>query len=152
MHLATIVPTEIFQALADPTRIRLVKLLDSSGEEACLCELVDSLLEPQYKLSRHIKTLKHAGLLSASKEGRWIYHRLVGAPGRLHFLYQFVRTLSNDDGIFAADLQRFRARLRLRRAGRCRVGMQTAHLAVSDYSDRARPGTGRNQSRKGKSL
>ena len=63
MHSINIKPQEIFQALADPTRIRIVHLLAHTGEEACLCELVDSLMEPQYKLSRHLKILRQAGLL-----------------------------------------------------------------------------------------
>lgn len=77
MHSINIKPSEIFQALADPTRIRIVRLLAETREEACLCELVDSILEPQYKLSRHVKVLRQAGLLTAEKEGRWVYHRLV---------------------------------------------------------------------------
>ena len=81
MHSINIKPSEIFQALADPTRIRIVRLLAETREEACLCELVDSILEPQYKLSRHVKVLRQAGLLTAEKEGRWVYHRLVeGIP------------------------------------------------------------------------
>ena len=54
-----------------------MRLLAMTGEETCLCELVDSLLEPQYKLSRHLKIIRQAGLLTAEKEGRWVYHRLV---------------------------------------------------------------------------
>jgi ArsR family transcriptional regulator len=77
MHTINVKPQDIFQALADPIRIRIIRLLAQTGEETCLCELVDSLLEPQYKLSRHVKILRQAGLLSAEKEGRWIYHRLV---------------------------------------------------------------------------
>ena len=70
MHLITVKPEEVFQALADRTRIRIMRLLVDTGEEICLCELVDSLQELQYKLSRHLKTLRQAGLLSAIKDGR----------------------------------------------------------------------------------
>ena len=58
----------------------MVRLLAVTKEELCLCEMVDSLLEPQYKLSRHLKILKQSGLLTAQKEGRWVYHRLVTPP------------------------------------------------------------------------
>lgn len=67
MHLVTVKPEEVFQALADPTRIRVVRLLLGSGEEICLRELVDSLQKPQYKLSRHLKPLRQAGLLKPSR-------------------------------------------------------------------------------------
>lgn len=132
MHAIHIKPQEIFQALADPTRIRIVRLLAETGEEACVCELVDSLLEPQYKLSRHIKVLRQAGLLSAEKDGRWIYHRLVYGVGYLDLAYEMLRALPDSDGLFARDLQNFRQRMRLREDGRCRVGIQTASLAAAE--------------------
>ena len=68
MHLIKTQPEAIFQALSDPIRIRVIRLLNVTDEEACLCELVDSLLEPEYKLSRHIKILKSSGLLTARKD------------------------------------------------------------------------------------
>ncbi len=130
MHTINIKTQEIFQALADPTRIRIVHLLAETGEEACLCELVDSLLEPQYKLSRHVKTLRQAGLLSAEKDGRWVYHRLVRGVRYLELAYDMLRALPDVDGLFAQDLRNFRERMCLREGGRCRVGIQTASLAA----------------------
>ena len=130
MHLINIQPQDLFQALADPTRIRIMHLLAMTGEEACLCELVDSLLEPQYKLSRHLKILRQAGLLTAEKEGRWVYHRLVHGIRYLEPLYQMLEALPDSDGVFAADLARFRERMCLREGGRCRVGIQNPELAV----------------------
>lgn len=46
MHLITVKCEEVFQALADATRIRIVRLLADTGEEICLCELVEILQEP----------------------------------------------------------------------------------------------------------
>ena len=107
-----------------------MRLFTMTGEEACLCELVDSLLEPQYKLSRHLKILKQAGLLTAEKEGRWVYHRLVQEIQYLVPLYQMLEALPDSDGVFAADLARFRERMCLREGGCCRVGIQNPELAV----------------------
>lgn len=120
----------MFQALADPTRLRIVRLLAVAKEEACLCELVDSLLEQQYKLSRHLKILKESGLLAAEKEGRWVYHRVVADRPYLESVYATIKLLPDVEREFAADLARFRARMRLRKGGRCRVGIQTPELAV----------------------
>ncbi len=124
MHVLNIKPETVFQALSDPLRIRIVRLLSETGQEACLCELVDSLLEPQYKLSRHIKTLKQAGLLSASKDGRWIYHRLVVNTDYLINLYKMIILIPDQDGQYKEDLQRFSKRMSLRESGRCRIGIQ----------------------------
>lgn len=132
MHVIHIKPWEIFQALADPTRIRIVRLLVETGEEACLCELVDSLLQPQYKLSRHVKILRQAGLLSADKDGRWVYHRLVRGVSYLELAYDMLLALPDADGLFAHDLNNFRQRMCLREDGRCRVGIQTAALSAAE--------------------
>lgn len=132
MHVIHVKPEIVFQSLADPTRIRIVRLLVSTRDEACLCELVDSLLEPQYKLSRHVKALRAAGVLSAEKSGRWVYHRLVTDQQYLDHIQQSIKVLADPKRVFAQDLARFRARMRLRENGRCRIGIQTRQLAVSE--------------------
>ena len=130
MHLITVKPEEVFQALADRTRIRIMRLLEDTGEEICLCELVDSLQELQYKLSRHLKTLRQAGLLSAIKDGRWLYHRLVTGSPTMGPLSDLIRSVPDEDDVFSGDLARFRERICLREDGRCRVGIQTSDLAT----------------------
>ena len=137
MHIVNIKPEVVFQALADPTRIRVLRVLAASHEEACLCELVDSLLEPQYKVSRHLKVLRQVGLLAAEKEGRFVYHQLVLRHPHLKPLYAAIRALPDGDGTFGADLRRFRARMRLRESGRCRIGIQTASLAGAPQETRS---------------
>lgn len=129
MHIIAIDASELFQSLADPTRLRIARLLAASREECCLCELVDSLLEPQYKLSRHLKILRQSGLLTAQKDGRWVYHRLVTGRPYLARLHAMLRSLPDVQGTFEADLARFRKRMCLREAGRCRIGIQTAELS-----------------------
>ena len=94
------VPIEdIFQALCDRTRLRIVRLMATTREEACLCELVDSLVEPQYKLSRHLKVLRQVGLLAAEKDGRWVYHRLVQEPKHLKAVFKLIASLPDDESI-----------------------------------------------------
>jgi len=131
MHLVSVPPGQLFAALADQTRLRIVRVLAQTGEEACLCELVDSLLEPQYKLSRHVRQLRQTGLLSAEREGRWIYHRLVKRDAHLRRLYAAILSLPDPERMFEADVQRFRGRMCLREDGRCRVGIQTKHLMAA---------------------
>lgn len=132
MHLVAVRAPEVFQALADPTRLRIVRLLATTREESCLCELVDSLQEPQYKLSRHLKILRQSGLLTAEKDGRWVYHRMVTGRSHLSRLWAAIRVIPDANGEFAADLARFRKRMSLREDGRCRVGIQTPELAVGE--------------------
>lgn len=129
MHMINIATETVFQALADGTRLRLLRLLATTGEEICLCEFVDSLTEPEYNLSRHLKMLRQSGLVSATKEGRWVYHRLVTEPGYLISLWELVKALPDPAKKFTADAKRFRARMKLREDGRCRIGIQTRELA-----------------------
>ncbi len=130
MQIITIQPEALFQSLADETRLRIIRLLSTTDEEACLCELVDSLREPTYKLSRHLKILRQAGLLSSHKDGRWVYHRLVLKPPYLETLYATVRALPDPDQAYQADLARFKERMCLREGGRCRVGILSDALKV----------------------
>ncbi len=128
MHILTITPEALFQALSDSTRLRIIHLLAMTDEEICLCELVDVLLEPQYKLSRHLKVLRQAGLLTSQKEGRWVYHRLTKNPDYLQQLYTLVRSLPDPDDAYSTDLKHFKNRMALREEGRCRVGILSDDL------------------------
>lgn len=128
MQVIEVYPTLTFQALSDATRLRIMRLLAVSREEACLCELVDSLQESQYKLSRHLKILRQTGLLDATKDGRWVYHRLVTKPSHLEALFEVVASLPDPQGVYSADQKRFHERLRHRDDGRCRVGVLTEAL------------------------
>lgn len=64
-----------FIALADPTRLRCLLLLASEGE-LCVCEFTHALDESQPKISRHLATLREAGIVSDRREGLWIHYRI----------------------------------------------------------------------------
>ncbi len=128
MHILTINPESLFQALSDTTRLRIVRLLATTEQEICLCELVDALLEPQYNLSRHLKVLRQTGFLTSQKEGRWVYHRLTAEPHYLQQLYSMVRSLPDTEGVYSRDFENFNKRIALREEGRCRVGILSSEL------------------------
>jgi len=121
MHVVTIEPQQLFQALSDLTRLRVVRLLVSSKDEVCLCELSQCLVEPEYKLSRHVKLLRQSGLLSAEKEGRWVYHSLPQTEQSLQALFKFISKIPDSNGIFAEDLKRFQKCIAARKGGRCNM-------------------------------
>jgi len=64
----------IFKALSDETRLRILKLLEEG--ELCVCHITAALDMIQPKVSFHLATLKGAGLLRDRKEGRWTHYRL----------------------------------------------------------------------------
>lgn len=117
--------TEIFQALADETRVRLVKVLDAVDSGVCVCELVDALRLPQYQVSRHLAVLKAAGLVQDHKEGTWAYYSLRrDLPPPLDAIIAALRAAS--DEISREDRRRLELRLALRVGGRCVVGYNPA--------------------------
>ena len=128
MHIITINPESLFQALSDTTRLRIIRLLATTAQEVCLCELVDALLEPQYNLSRHLKVLRQTGFLTSQKEGRWVYHKLTSEPDYLQQFYNTVCALPDTTGIYSSDIENFNKRMALREAGRCRVGIISNEL------------------------
>jgi len=65
----------LLKALADPTRLRIVGLLQSG--EVCVCHIHDSLKIPQPKASRHLAYLRRAGVVHAEKRGLWVHYRLA---------------------------------------------------------------------------
>lgn len=62
----------LFHALADTTRVELMKQLKDG--EKCVCELTDMMQARQSRLSFHLKVLKKAGLVRDRREGRWKYY------------------------------------------------------------------------------
>ena len=64
----------LFKALADPTRVRLLRYLAESGAgTACACHLPDALGITQPTLSFHLRKLHDAGLVDRDKRGRWVH-------------------------------------------------------------------------------
>jgi DNA-binding transcriptional ArsR family regulator len=72
---------QMFNGLADETRVRIVKLL--SKGEFTVDELVDVLGAPQSTTSHHLRVLKEANLIKGEKRGRNIYYSLVKPEGAL---------------------------------------------------------------------
>jgi ArsR family transcriptional regulator len=67
---------ELFRALGDPARVRIVNLVARSGGPVCACELYEPLGLSQPTVSHHLKKLTAAGLLEREQRGRWAYFSL----------------------------------------------------------------------------
>ncbi len=66
---------QLFQALGDRTRIRLLNLM--SDGEVCVCFFVEVLAQPQPKISRHLAYLRSAGLVGTRREAKWMHYRIT---------------------------------------------------------------------------
>ena len=72
----------MFRAFSDRTRLRILSLLRSG--ELCVCDLVRVIGAPQPKVSRHLAYLRKAGLVTARKQGLWMYYELAPAGNDFH--------------------------------------------------------------------
>lgn len=136
---------EIFSALADRTRIRIVRLLYAAEEptlgemaealsqsynidstfyceEATVCELVDALRLPQYSVSRHLSILRNAGIVRERREGVWKYYSIISLQESFAGKILALSLTGLNEKILERDLLLFRKRLALRVNGKCVIG------------------------------
>lgn len=96
---------QTFKALSEPLRLRILALL-LHAESLCVCDMVTILQQGQSTISRHLNTLKNAGLVSSQRRGTWIHYQLnpeAFHPINPNQLKQILATLSpcQDDLIHA---------------------------------------------------
>jgi ArsR family transcriptional regulator, arsenate/arsenite/antimonite-responsive transcriptional repressor len=79
---------QLFAALSDPVRLRLLSMVASQGE-VCSCDLQGPLGKSQPTVSHHTKALADAGLIVGERRGRWTWWRVV--PERFEVLRQVLQ-------------------------------------------------------------
>ncbi|MGH3830501.1 MAG: ArsR/SmtB family transcription factor [Pseudonocardiaceae bacterium] len=69
--------SQVFKALADPVRLRLLSLIGAHEDgEVCVCDLVDAFHLSQPTISYHLKVLRSAGLITSRRRATWMYYRI----------------------------------------------------------------------------
>ena len=98
---------QLFRALADPTRLRIINLV--AEQEVCVCYFTEVIAAPQPKISRHLAYLRRAGIVGARREGKWMHYRLLipQEPHAASILKSTLEALRQ-----SKDMQRDRAGLR----------------------------------------
>jgi len=66
---------QVFKALGDPVRLRIVEMLAERGE-VCVCRIVEELGMLQPAVSHHMARLRAAGIVNFRKQGQWIHYSL----------------------------------------------------------------------------
>jgi len=66
-----------FKALADPTRLEILRLVAAQAGPTCVCDIVDHFDLSQPTISHHLRILREAGLLSGSRVGIWSFYSLA---------------------------------------------------------------------------
>ncbi|MBW8785838.1 MAG: metalloregulator ArsR/SmtB family transcription factor [Novosphingobium sp.] len=110
----------LLRALADPTRLRIMRLL--ANMELAVGELAQVLGQSQPRVSRHIRILCDAGLAERRKEGSWVFLRAAIGEQRAPPLGAAAARLlalgERDDAAFAARCAEDRRHLAAIRAAR----------------------------------
>ncbi len=93
----------VFQALSDPSRIRIIKMLFE--RELCMCEIREILHLSNSTVSQHLTILRNAGLLADDKEGRWVNFRLNRRSESpfIRSVLKLVKESFDDDAVIRAD-------------------------------------------------
>lgn len=95
---------KLLKATADPSRLRLLALLASG--EATVGELVEVLGQSQPRVSRHLKILSDARLVSHFRDSQWVYYRLDPAVSVAELADRIISLARTRDETIARDQAR----------------------------------------------
>ena len=117
----------VMKAVADPTRVRMLKMLESG--ELCVCQIIAVLALSPSTVSKHLFLLKSARLLNDRKEKKWVHYSLdlANEDPMVSGILKELSAWLNRDPVIVAD----RARLAEVRTemGPAAVGLATAICA-----------------------
>lgn len=101
----------LFKALGDPTRLRMLNLLFE--EPLCVCSIEQVLGLSQPAASRHLATLRGAGILRAERRAQWVYYAIAEEFEREHGeLLGYTRHRCSLDSRMQADIETLRRHVR----------------------------------------
>ena len=101
MKLTAQQSVEVLRAAGEPTRLRILALLER--EELAVLELCRVLGQSQPRVSRHLKLLAEAGLVERFPDGAWVFYRLAGAGTPRDLIGEILAHVDPRDPVFTAD-------------------------------------------------
>ena len=97
---------DFLKVFAEPVRLRLLNLL-TGKHEVCVCHLHEALELPPSTVSRHLKTLRQAGLIAGRRHGTWVYYRLtLPADDLNHLMARYLDQALFHSQVFQNDRRR----------------------------------------------
>jgi Predicted transcriptional regulators len=96
----------VLKAAADPTRVRILKILE--GGEMCVCQVIAILSLGQSTVSKHLFLLRAAGLIKDRRERKWVHYSLdrrSNSPYAVRMLRNLLGWL-NEDPVIRKDRER----------------------------------------------
>jgi ArsR family transcriptional regulator len=96
----------VLKAAADPTRVRILKILE--GGELCVCQVIAILSLGQSTVSKHLFLLRAAGLIRDRRDRKWVHYSLnrgSDSPYAVRMLRNLKGWL-DEDPVIAKDRER----------------------------------------------
>jgi ArsR family transcriptional regulator, arsenate/arsenite/antimonite-responsive transcriptional repressor len=122
---------QLFKAVSDPTRLRLLNLLRLGS--ICVCELHALLKIPQPTASRHLAALRHAGLVEDCRSGTRIIYSLAPAKTpQIEALHELLDKCCPGDEVMQADLARLTEAVK---NGSCRLDPYPSEQDFCPFGD-----------------
>ena len=89
---------QVFKALCDERRQRILELLQ--GGEKCACVLIEAMDMPQSSLSYHMRILCDSGLVTSREEGKWTHYQISkqGSEKAIELLKAITAVTESPDG------------------------------------------------------
>ena len=98
---------EIFKALGDENRIRILNLL--IRQELCVCEIETVLDMTQSNVSRHLNKLKTSGVITSEKKSQWVYYKVNNKfIEENNLLYEFIKNKMDENTQLLRDIERLK--------------------------------------------
>ena len=125
---------DIMKALSEPNRLILVWLMSYIDQRICVSEGMDVLGESHYNVSRHLKILLKAGIVSASREGKWVFYTLKTDDSEFYNqLLKTIQLIPSEE--FKEEIKRCNLRFNMRKNGDCVIGQENAEwLNIMDLN------------------
>jgi ArsR family transcriptional regulator, arsenate/arsenite/antimonite-responsive transcriptional repressor len=131
----------VMKAAADPTRVRILKILE--GGELCVCQVIAILSLGQSTVSKHLFLLRTAGLITDRREKKWVHYALNrnrNSPYAARMLRN-LREWLNDDPVIVKDRERAALARAIGPVAICERGMTLParrQIADSDAGEKRR--------------
>lgn len=142
----------ILKAVADPTRVRILKMLE--GGELCVCQVIAVIGLGQSTISKHLFLLKSAGLVQDRRDKKWIHYSLArnAAPPYAARALRNLKEWLNDDPVVRKDRERTALARAIGPVAICERGLTLParrRTGASVPSSRKRAETGRRRGDRG---
>lgn len=114
---------DVMKAVADPTRVRILKILE--GGELCVCQIIAVIALGQSTISKHLFLLRSAGLIKDRRDKKWVHYSLDGKGGNPYAgtMLRNLRKWLNDDPLVRKDRERTTLARNLGPVAICEGGM-----------------------------